>query len=342
MSVPAQQQNPNDPRLSFVNNTAFWTLQGPDIVRPVGGGLSTPWSLPRTGLLARLRLAVRGSIAGGLSLPNANGMASIINRIRFSVNAGLDQITFSGTGYHYALREAIDSEYVDPVGQSNARSAVTATTFNLDMVIPVALNLRDPIGLINLQDTALTCQLNVDWTPDVTVATGATVTGTVTPYLDLFTVPPPPARMPNLSIIQNITEDSRQISGAGDYQYDILLGMQYMQIMHLVSAGLQAGTDSWSKYQLRSQQNVYPMITDVKGHDIEFRAIRGRARPGGLIMVDRLGSSGLGNYGLMRDSIDSSKATDLASIVTATGAVPIITMRRGLTALAGAPLGGGR
>jgi hypothetical protein len=325
------QQQANNTR-GFVNNTAFWSQQMADITRPVGGGLSPSVQLPRVGLLARLRLAIRGSVAGTLTVPNALGMASIINRIRLSVNAGLDLVSISGWGYHYGLREGIDSEYGDPVGQSNARSAVTATTYNLDMVIPIAINLRDPIGLINLQDTGLTMSLFVDWTADATVATGATVTGTVTPYLDLFTLPPDPADYPNLRIVQTIVEDQRAIAGAGDYQYDWLLGSQYLQIYHLLGIGA-AGADAFSRYQLRLQQNQFPWISDVKGLDIDFRAVRFRARPAGLILVDRMATSGLGNYGLLRDMFDSSKITDASSIITATGAGTLYTLRRGLQAL---------
>jgi len=53
-----------------------------------------------------------------------------------------------------------------------------------------------------------------------------------------------------------------------------------------------------------------------------------------LILVDRMGSSGLGNYGLMRDMFDSTALTDMASLITATGAGTLYTVRRGLQALA--------
>lgn len=303
------------------------------ITRPVGGGTSAVAILPRVGLLAAIRLAIRGSVAGTLTVPNALGMASIINRIRLNINGSLDLISLSGWGYHYGLREGIDSEYGDPSGQSNARSAVTATTFNLDMYLPIMINRRDPIGLINLQDTGLTGALYVDWLADATVATGATVTGTCTPYLDLFTIPPDPNDMPNLSIVQTIVEDQRAISGALVYQYDFLLGYQYLQWYHLLGVGA-AGADGFSQYQLRMQQNMFPITHDVPSMDTEYRSMRYRARVAGLILVDRLASSGLGNYGLMRDMFDSTALTDMASLITATGAGTLYTVRRGLQALA--------
>src|SRR5215510_1386422 len=135
----------------FVANTRRKIVQLPTQTRPVGGG-TTSINLPKTGLLAAIVVAIRGSIAGTLTVPNALGMASIISRVRLTLNSGIDIFNVSGAGYHYLLREALESEYTDIAGQSNARSAVTAAAFNLDMLIPVAINMRDPLGLILLQN----------------------------------------------------------------------------------------------------------------------------------------------------------------------------------------------
>lgn len=331
MSVPAAP--PMATPGNFSANTALWTQPMAAITRPVGGGTSPVAILPRVGLLAQLRLAIRGAVAGSLSAPNTLGMASIVNRIRLNINGNLDLISLSGWGYHYGLREGLDSEYGDPCGQSNARAAVTATTFNLDMYIPIMINRRDPIGLINLQDTGLTASLYVDWLADATVATGATVTGTCTPYLDLFTIPPNPADMPNLSVVQTIVEDQRAVVGAGVFQYDFLLGYQYLQWYHMLGIGA-SGADGFTQYQLRMQQNMFPITHDVPSLDTEYRSMRYRARVAGLILIDRMGSSGLGDYGLMRDMFDSTALTDMASLITATGAATLYTVRRGLQALA--------
>lgn len=317
----------------FSRNTSQFRYEMASITRPVGGGPSTPATLNRVGALAYLHLAIRGSVAGSLSAPNAFGMASIISRIRLTMNAGTDIINISGPGYHYGVREVIESEYVDPNGQSNARSAVTATTFNLDMTIPIAVNLRDPIGLINLQDTGLSANLQVDWLADASVATGATVTATCQPILILYTIPPNDDDKPDFSVIHTWIEDQRSQSGAGDFTYDWILGAQYLQILHLVGVGA-SGTDNWTRFQLRLQQNNYPLIYSVTGMDVEYRLLHGRARPAGLIAIDRLASSGLGNYGTIRDVYDSAKATDAASIITFAGPGNMQTIRRGLQVLA--------
>lgn len=317
------------PAAPFSESTRLKKSQLADIARPVGGGASLPLALPKTGLLFGLFLAIRGSVAGTLSAPNALGMASIVRRVRLNINSGHDLVSFSGAGYHYGLREMLDAEYIDPGGASNARSAVTAATFNLDMFVPVCVNLRDPVGAIMLQNEATVVQLHIEWETDAVVATGATVTGTVTPYMLWFTVPPDPRSMPNLSILHQIVEDARAVGAAGEFEYNWLRGNNYIQVFHGMGIGA-AGADTFSRVRLRINQSDYIQESDVKLLDMEHRLLRGRARPAGGIYLDFLGTSGLGNYGLTRDFIDSSQATDIASVLTATGATTLYTIRRQL------------
>jgi hypothetical protein len=315
----------------FVANTRRKLVQLPTQTRPVGGG-TTAINLPKTGLLASINLAIRGSVAGSLSAPNALGFASILSRVRLTLNSGIDLINISGAGYHYLLREAIESEYIDPNGQSSARSAVTAVAFNLDMTLPVAINMRDPLGMVLLQNEQTLLTLNLDWLADASVATGATVTCTAIPYIELFTVPVDPADYPPLNIMQQILEDQQAISGAQDWVYSWPRGNTYLQVLHGVGIGA-SGSDLFTRVQVRVNQSDYLQSTDIPYLDVEFRKLRGRARPAGGVFFDLLGTSGLGNYGLTRDVFNSGLVTDLASVITTTGAATAYNVRRQLVVL---------
>jgi len=315
----------------FVANTRRKVVQLPTQTRPVGGG-TTSINLPKTGLLAGIFLAIRGSVSGTLTVPNPLGFASIINRTRLTLNSGIDIFNVSGAGYNYLLREVIESEYVDISGQNNSRSAVTAAAFNLDMFIPVAINMRDPLGLILLQNEQTLLTLNIDWNADANVATGATVTCTAIPYIELFTVPVDPQDFPPINIIHQVLEDQQAISGAQDWVYNWPRGNTYLQVLHGVGIGA-AGSDGFSKAQIRVNQSDYLQSTDVPYLDLEFRRIRGRARPAGAIFFDLLGTSGLGNYGLTRDVFNSSLVTDLASVITTGAAYTAYNVRRQLVVL---------
>jgi hypothetical protein len=317
----------------FVANTRRKIVQIPTQTRPTGGG-TTSINLPKTGLLAGIFLAIRGTVTGTVTTASPLGYAAVINRVRLTLNSGIDIFNVSGAGYNYLLRNVLESEYVDIAGQSNATSAVAAGAFNLDMFIPIAINMRDPLGLILLQNEQTLLTLNIDWAADTNVVLtgGATVAATAVPYIELFTVPVDPQDFPPINIIHQILEDQQAISGAQDWVYNWPRGNTYLQVLHGVGIGA-AGSDGFTKAQIRVNQSDYLQSTDVPFLDLEFRRIRGRVRPAGGIFFDLLGTSGLGNYGLTRDVFNSSLVTDLASVITTTGAFTAFDVRRQLVVL---------
>ena len=304
------------------------------ITRPVGGGTFGPLTLPKTGLLARIYLCLRGTVTGTVTGPNALGMASIISRVRLQANSGIDIFNVSGAGYHYLMRNVLESEYIDPVSQSNGTVAVTAVPFNLDIVIPVALDMRDPTGLIMLQNEQTIVNLYIDWLADSSVATGGPVVALTTGdcYLEVFTVPPDPKDWPPLNVIHQTLEDQQAVAAAGDFPYYWPRGNTYVGIYHGFGIGA-AGADNFSRVAVRVNQSDYLQSTAVDYLDAEFRLIRGRARPPGGIFIDLLGTSGLGVYGLPRDMFNSALVTDLATVITTTGAGTLFSVRRQLVVL---------
>jgi hypothetical protein len=300
--------------------------------RPTGGGILR-WNLPRSGLLARIYLGIRGSVAGTLSAPNALGMASIVRRVRLQINSGVDLFSVSGAGYHYLLR-GMSELGSDETPQSNAKDAVTATTFNLDMVIPVQINQRDPVGLIMLQSEQTLVQLEVEFEADATVATGATVTATVTPYLEFFTVPVSRDDWPPLNVIHSILEETRAISAAGDAAYEWPRGNTYLQLVHGFGIGA-TGADSWNRVRVRTNQSdvMYDLVPMALDMERNFSGLM-TTRELGAIPFDLVGSSGLGMYDKLRDTINSAMVTDLETVLTTTGAGTLYTVRRQLVKLA--------
>jgi len=303
------------------------------LTKPTGGGSFGPLTLPKTGLLARMYMALRGTASGTITAPNAAGFSSIISRTRLQANSGIDIFNVSGPGYFYLLRNMLESEYIDPLGQTNGTTAVSATTFTLDELIPLALNMRDTTGLIMLQNEQTIVNLYIDWLADGSVGTGATIaltTGDL--FLEVFTVPPDPKDWPPLNIIHQCLEDQQQIAASGDFPYYWPRGNTYVQIMHGAGIGA-AGSDLFSRFAVRVNQSDYLQSTPVDFLDMEYRLQKGRARPAGGIFVDLLATSGLGCYGLTRDMFNSALVTDLASVITATAAATLYTVRRQLVVL---------
>ena len=335
--------------MGFNDVTRLNTVQIGTITRPTGGGVSSPLTLPKTGLLKRLHLIITGAVSGTLSAPNALGMASIVSRVRLTLNSGIDVFNLSGAAYHYLLRNFHDINF-DPLTAAtpnNARAAVTATTYNISMVIDVMVNSRDPLGLILLQNEQTQATLTVEWLADASVAAGATVTGTCVVYMEYFTVPQPDPKdpagvnsnMPPLNLIHQTLEDQQTISAAGDYVYQWLRGNIYLQVLHGLGIGV-SGADSFTRARLRLNQSnfIYDFATVPQLLDMQYAMNHPAARLLGVIPFDLIGSSGLGQFGMSRDMIDSARLTDIATVIAASGAATLYTVRRQLVRIA-APQG---
>jgi hypothetical protein len=66
---------------------------------------------------------------------------------------------------------------------------------------------------------------------------------------------------------------------------------------------------------------------------MEFNRFHGRARILGVIPFDLVGSSGLGNFGSVRDVLYSQLITDLDSVINFAAAGTLYTIRRQLVNL---------
>lgn len=322
----------------FDASTRRKVVQLANIVKPTGGG-TVQIQIPRTGLLSHIFLAVRGSISGTLSAPNSFGFSSVISSVRLYGNQGIDIFNLSGQGYHYLQRMHMElGQDVNPL--SNARSAVTAATFNDDMVIPVCLNLRDPLGLINLQSEQTVLTLQVTFLADGSVATGATVTCTVSPYLILYAVPAawatnPQAVLP-LNVVHQILEEQTQFASTGQQPYNWPRGNRYTKLLHGYGFGV-AGADAWTSIQLRVNQSDFLRSTDQLFYDLEQPLLT----PGwsqanrlpGTLGFDFLFSAGLGNYDKTRDVLDSSKVTDLATVFNVSSTGTLYSVKNQLVAV---------
>lgn len=316
----------------FAANTRRKIVKQPALTKPSGGGL-TQIAIQRTGLLARIYLRITGNISGTLSNPNPFGKSSIIRRVRLVANSGLELFSVSGPGWTYLLQHHLGAEYFPATSQNDGASAVATGAYNLDMVIPVAISDMDFTGLVLTQSEQILVTLEVDWEADSNVATGATVTGTCTPYVEFFSIPADPADAPDLSRAHVILEDAQTVAQAGEFVYEPLRRPTYLQLIHGLGFGV-SGADQVDRVQLRVEQSNYLVDADISLMNILWRAQHGYARPAGVWSYDLMASSGLGNYGGARDRINTSTITSFESVMNATNSGTLYTIRRMLVDLA--------
>lgn len=323
------------PALPFSQSTRLKDVRLGTITRPTGGGPSPALDMPRTGILQGISLTVRGSVAGTLSVPNAYGMSSILRRIRLTMNTGMDLVSVTGAGMQWLLRDVIDLDF-DSMAQSTGRNAVTATTFNIDCHIPVALNSRDEVGLILLQSEQAIASLVLEWEADATVATGATVTATCIPTAHILELPKDRESWPKFDTAQTIIEEQFTATGAQDVTCPVPRGNVLLGLYYLIPPG-------FTRFILRAQQSYviadYDNTTYITVWNRRFQ--RDMTLSGGAITgadkrvhYDMMVTDGVGSYGTVRDTIDSQQLTDIAAVITTAGAGTISAIRRQLIKLA--------
>jgi hypothetical protein len=201
------------------------------------------------------------------------------------------------------------------------------------MLIPLMVSAIDPRGLINLQTEKTVMTVTVEFEADANIATGITThTCTVTPFLELFTLPREDADKPAFNVVQAIMAESKAVSGAGDVEYAWPVGAAYLAMYHGLGFAV-SGSDGWSKAILRELQTDRLYEYTPISADLEFTRWHGRARLAGVIPIDLAGSDGLGMYGGDRDLLFSQQVSDLKTIITATGAGTLHSMRRQLVSV---------
>lgn len=318
--------------MAFNDNTRAQFQQLNPLTKPAGGG-DVSFIIPKTGLLARLWLNITGAVAGAGAPLNPLGKSSIVKRVRLAINTGLVVFDVSGPGYHWILRDLLESEYIDCLGQTDARSAVAVAPFDISMVVPIMMNLRDAVGLVMLQNeqTQVTCTITFE--ADGNVGAGAVVTATVIPTMEYLTVPPSPADWPKVDVAHSILEETRAISATGQTVYEWPRGNTYLQIAHGFGIGV-AGADAFDAFSMRINQSMYYEQVNPAFLSMQHYYYRGRARPAGVAALDFLATTGLGNYGMSRDIFDSTKVTDLSTVFNTTVApTTLYTIRRQLVPL---------
>lgn len=301
------------------------------------GGQRASLDLPQTGILANLIVRVAGTLTitngtGGATL-NAVEMGKpygLIDRLHLTANSGTEIVNVTGKGLY--LRNLIDkNNYLDlaasvlpeavtgnPVYQFGTAAGTNTVEFTLK--IPVAVNERDTLGMILLQNKETLLTLALDWAnpANLFALTGtATVAFTGNAYvtMEYFSVPLSDKEYPDLSVAHTLLEDQVAVPGTGDVLYTVPRGNIYQRIMHrVVLNAAPAGFDDVNTLTLQYNQSEQPY--KLMGHD-QLAIQRNRYKrdlPKGVYVWD-FAYQGDPGYGGARDLVNSRAITDFLSIV---------------------------
>lgn len=328
-AAPVQMRaQPKAPRFEDVSRRIVYPMIAQS--RPAAGG-RLRWYLPHSHYLSHIIMTVRGQIDITGGTPNPLGLSAMISEIKFSTNIMQDIFRVSGPGYHWLVRPSLDF-VSDPIPQSNARSAIADGLVNLDVIIPLAPNQRDAIGLITLQSNEVEATLEVNCATDAEINPGGSIDHTTPlvfwPRLVMFTVPPYAASQPNTATIHKIIEDTRPIAATG---YDTYLWPRanlYGQLIHGAGFAATGGKDKWDNCIVRVNRTNNQMDFDPTFLDAQVPFSRLAQRLPGTIPIDLQSYSGLGGYDKLREGIDSRMVTDIETAITFNDTGTFYSVRR--------------
>lgn len=291
------------------------------------------WDIPASRFLSKITLLVRGTFkmthASTTALTKAYfDKFNIFRRVRLEINNGFHPYDISGQ--MLSLKNKIDN-FQDPSTDVFGLDAVTAVaasgggsnTIAFQLELPVTVNPRDAVGLINLQnpETIVTLHVDTDLLTKMYTDTGLTASAvsiTVTPVVETFSIPGNPDFVPDYSIIKLVHEQSMQIVNTAEMTIDLQRGLTYRKYgLYLASDAVYTpiAHSYLNSFQTIFQGADYPV--NVTSDYVAWKnriAYQGKMPLGAYIFDES--EQGIANLGGGRDYIDTERLTLFQKKVT--------------------------
>lgn len=295
-------------------------------------------TLPKVGLLSRLFIKLNGVMTvthgTGTAALSERTAYNLFKRIRLVANSGSSIFDVSGYGTYLINTVLHKGELILDSPVDTGTKALTyaagvapgANTWNAVLEIPIAINERDPIGLIMLQNSATQLVLEIDLNAEYgatdivapIVVTGndtAAFVGTVGCMMEYFTIPRSTDDYPALNVIHQWTEQSDAIASAGAFTKSLLRGNTYMRLMHYATISGLLDTADIDKLRIMYNQSETPYTITQLSQLFLQRMRYGRDLPKGTFLHDWYMSNGLVGLGNSRDFLNSANVTELQTEV---------------------------
>lgn len=288
------------------------------------------FQLPKARLLETIYLRIKATI--NVKHATATKLAcdyltkhGIIQQYKVDLNNGFSPFTISGKGMammayldrHADMFTTKDSDFSNAITEFKCSSAGTDNEFFFTIPLSVALNGRDPVGLLLLQSEQTVCDLRVSvgsasdmWSP--AELSGYTVDikeVTVEPMLTTYSIPANSEAFPDLSILKLVQDRTDAITSAGQNIVKLSTGTIYRKLVLYftdaegkpMTADKFNGTIDLVFNQADCNIAVSPeMLRAVNSYHL------GTDLPEGMYVFDFSDCS----YGSSRDYIDTEKLTE--------------------------------
>jgi len=280
---------------------------------------------------------------------------SLIRKIRVYNNQNVELWNTSGYGayiYDRTIRTAMDwfgtinnavpsatrfgnvapvlTQYYKEV--ANLGASATGT-FRGALYVPVVWGFPLEHGLQMAQDPAIRYSMEITWGDLTDLMPAGTQSGTVTlstttkcsVACELYQVPEEGLDFPNMAFTKTVLEDIQALSaGTGDNTYNFVTGNVLTTLIHelsnIVSSNrVPVDPTTISNFQLQYAQVQKPYVINPDIQLARQRVLYGSDLPPGVYVHALRNGLGLPEMPTTRDVLNTSRLTDLQSIVTLSG-----------------------
>lgn len=334
-------------------------------MRPAVAGAenaTVSFNLDKVRLTSKILLLIEGTVTvthASATSYNAAPFApfSFLRNVNVEINNGFKPFTVSGREiYWYNLARAFGNQIVPTIAAAaslpartrnylgnTASAGGTANPMQMVVELPLALNERDPIGLLLTQneETVVTVSVSFGAGADLLASgqSGYTVAVsnlTVTPMVESFSIPPIKEAFPDISILKLVQSTKQAVTGAGPFTLKLPVGLTYRKLLVFIedSNGGVADTAFSGDFQLVLNGADYPYQIHPKMLAALNQVQYNQALPQGLYVFD-FTYQGLTNYGGARDYIDTERLTEFWFKFPATAAGNVTAVYELLSRLRG-------
>lgn len=333
-----RQLTPAERMTLFQQNTRQHMKMLPS--RPVVPNSTTSFELVKTRLTSRIMLLVSGTVrvahASQTTIPLAPfSPATLLRSVRLSINNGFNPFQVSGRGLFMHNHLYIGGETMAEVATLGNVASVGGVDnhFRLLLELPISLNQRDAIGLINTSNPQTVVSVDIDF-DDIarlfTTVAGYTITPTltITPMVESFSIPSNPNAVPDLSVLKLVHEFNQTITSTGNFTFELQTGTTYRKIIAIFERADGVGFTEVETGNLELVFNQSDIPYTV--HPTILRNLNAKAYshplPAGVYVFD-FSNLGLPNYGGSRDYVDTERLSEfwLSGTLGQTGRLTVIT-----------------
>lgn len=331
----ARVLTPAERAINFNKATRQHLITLPSRALPANG--TVEFEIPKVRLTSRLFLMVEGAVTiGGTGIAPLRAFSPVrfLRNIRLSINNGFNPFQISGRGL-FLLNHLNNLGIGESVNALNSmeNSRGVANHFRIFLEMPLTLNQRDAIGLINTANPQTVVNLTIDTDSLESLFSGAE-TGlssalTITPMVESFSISRDPNAIPDLSVLKLVHEFSQVIPASGDITFEMQTGLTYRKFVALYEDASGAGlpvSALTSDLQIIFNQADFPYIVRPQIlRNINQKAY-GRVMPEGVYVFD-FSSGGFPNFGGSRDYVKTETLTEfwLRTSVNTSGRLTVLT-----------------